>query len=342
MKNNVNPEWNEDLTFSVTDPNALVTLFPNEGVFTGFKAGIASHIDISQYLYPSKILSLAILIKRIECLVYSNQAIGTTTMAYGYSVVLPYATSQIWKSLKQNTTQRNKPNSTTPITSSANAFIDTYRDTSTNKQEMEGTRSLLRLQEVFDHDTFTLDDRMGDAEFEIQPFVEAVKMRLEGIPSGTILRIVEPTRTNCLAEGSRIIYLDGKEAFDRDSIKDDRMGDAEFEIQPLAQSAEMTRSESISSLPGGTILRIRLAVLQEKDFCCREYSSALRAETIKIYCCKLGFTAIIDVDRWKEEKMSEGSYNCPNLASSDHQLTEDVRGSPEINLSPYVCAANML
>lgn len=66
------------------------------------------------------------------------------------------------------------------------------------------------LQSVFDHDTFTLDDSMGDAEFDVKPFVEAVRMPFEGIPDGTIIRKIEPNRQNCLSEESRIIWYDGK------------------------------------------------------------------------------------------------------------------------------------
>ncbi|GAB2228670.1 hypothetical protein Droror1_Dr00022793 [Drosera rotundifolia] len=63
---------------------------------------------------------------------------------------------------------------------------------------------------VYDKDTFTVDDKMGDAEFEIWPFLEAVKMNLEGIPSGTIITKVKPTRENCLSEESNIIWADNK------------------------------------------------------------------------------------------------------------------------------------
>ncbi|KAF5961019.1 hypothetical protein HYC85_002228 [Camellia sinensis] len=63
---------------------------------------------------------------------------------------------------------------------------------------------------VYDKDTFTPDDKMGDAEFDIKPFIEAVKLQLEGIPSGTIIKIIKPTRENCLAEESCIIWADGK------------------------------------------------------------------------------------------------------------------------------------
>lgn len=63
---------------------------------------------------------------------------------------------------------------------------------------------------VYDHDTFTPDDKMGDAEFDIKPFLEAVKMNLEGLPDGTIITKVKPNRVNCIAEESSIIWKDGK------------------------------------------------------------------------------------------------------------------------------------
>ncbi|XP_076901561.1 protein C2-DOMAIN ABA-RELATED 4-like [Bidens hawaiensis] len=64
--------------------------------------------------------------------------------------------------------------------------------------------------EVYDRDTFSPDDKMGDAVFEIQPFLEAVRMRLENLPNDTIITTVKPTRTNCLAEESHITWSDGK------------------------------------------------------------------------------------------------------------------------------------
>ncbi|KAL8257249.1 hypothetical protein R6Q59_029290 [Mikania micrantha] len=64
--------------------------------------------------------------------------------------------------------------------------------------------------EVYDKDAFSIDDKMGSAVFDIQPFLEAVKMRLENLPNGTIITTVKPTRTNCLAEESHITWSDGK------------------------------------------------------------------------------------------------------------------------------------
>ncbi|XP_020252017.1 GTPase activating protein 1-like [Asparagus officinalis] len=64
--------------------------------------------------------------------------------------------------------------------------------------------------EVYDKDRFSADDPMGNAEFDIQPFVEAVKMNVEGVPNGTIIKKLMPNRTNCLAEESPIYVSDGK------------------------------------------------------------------------------------------------------------------------------------
>ncbi|KAL5574006.1 hypothetical protein UlMin_023603 [Ulmus minor] len=63
---------------------------------------------------------------------------------------------------------------------------------------------------VYDKDTFSLDDKMGDAEFEIGTFLEALRMRLGGLPNGTIVTRVQPNRENCLAEESCIVWSDGK------------------------------------------------------------------------------------------------------------------------------------
>ncbi|XP_010916494.1 GTPase activating protein 1 [Elaeis guineensis] len=67
----------------------------------------------------------------------------------------------------------------------------------------------VRLQ-VYDKDTFSSDDPMGNAEFDIQPFLEAVRMNPEAVPNGTIITKVVPNRQNCLAEESRIYWSDGK------------------------------------------------------------------------------------------------------------------------------------
>ncbi|WCJ25232.1 Calcium-dependent lipid-binding (CaLB domain) family protein [Euphorbia peplus] len=64
--------------------------------------------------------------------------------------------------------------------------------------------------EVYDRDMFCRDDKMGDAEIDIRPFLEAIKMQLEGLPSGTIITKILPDRENCLAEESHVVWVDGK------------------------------------------------------------------------------------------------------------------------------------
>ncbi|KAL2522409.1 Calcium-dependent lipid-binding (CaLB domain) family protein [Forsythia ovata] len=63
----------------------------------------------------------------------------------------------------------------------------------------------IKLQ-VYDSDTFTPDDKMGDAEFDIKRFFEVVRMRLQNIPSGTVITKVKPNCENCLAEESPITW----------------------------------------------------------------------------------------------------------------------------------------
>ncbi|XP_047317802.1 protein C2-DOMAIN ABA-RELATED 4-like [Impatiens glandulifera] len=63
---------------------------------------------------------------------------------------------------------------------------------------------------VYDKDLFSLDDKMGDAEFDVKPFIEAVKMHLNKLPSGTIITTVKPARDNCLAEESRVVWENEK------------------------------------------------------------------------------------------------------------------------------------
>ncbi|XP_021652608.2 protein C2-DOMAIN ABA-RELATED 4-like [Hevea brasiliensis] len=63
---------------------------------------------------------------------------------------------------------------------------------------------------VYDHDTFSKDDNMGDAEISIKAFIEALRMNVGGLPNGTIITREQPTRQNCLAEETCISYNDGK------------------------------------------------------------------------------------------------------------------------------------
>ncbi|XP_010450531.1 PREDICTED: protein C2-DOMAIN ABA-RELATED 1-like [Camelina sativa] len=66
---------------------------------------------------------------------------------------------------------------------------------------------------VYDYDVFSPDDKMGEAEFHIGPYIEAIKFCHQlgpGLPSGTIIRKIEPSRKNCLSEESHIVWNQGK------------------------------------------------------------------------------------------------------------------------------------
>lgn len=63
---------------------------------------------------------------------------------------------------------------------------------------------------VYDKDTFTSDDKMGDAQIDIKPFLEVHKLGLLELPDGKELKRVMPTKDNCLSEESRIVSDNGK------------------------------------------------------------------------------------------------------------------------------------
>lgn len=65
--------------------------------------------------------------------------------------------------------------------------------------------------EVFDKDTFSADDEMGDAEIDLQPLAASVRMRkfLKSTPSVTPIRKLVPSKENYLSRESCIQYVDG-------------------------------------------------------------------------------------------------------------------------------------
>ncbi|KAL0805082.1 hypothetical protein Bca101_097573 [Brassica carinata] len=68
-------------------------------------------------------------------------------------------------------------------------------------------------QTVYDKDLFSADDKMGEAEFSIATYLEAVKYRPKvegGLSNGTIIMKIQPTRQNCLSEESHIVWNQGK------------------------------------------------------------------------------------------------------------------------------------
>ncbi|KAK8942867.1 putative ADP-ribosylation factor GTPase-activating protein AGD11 [Platanthera zijinensis] len=67
----------------------------------------------------------------------------------------------------------------------------------------------IKLQ-VYDKDTFSRDDKMGDAEFDIRSFLEAMRTDLSRIRNGAIITTVKPCNENFLARESTIMWKDGK------------------------------------------------------------------------------------------------------------------------------------
>jgi len=86
--------------------------------------------------------------------------------------------------------------------------------------------------EVFDKDTFSRDDPMGDAEIDVAPLIEAVNMNPEEIRNGAIIRSVRPSTKNCLADESHVCWRNGK--FVQDMIlrlKNVESGEIQLQLQ---------------------------------------------------------------------------------------------------------------
>ncbi|KAL7163606.1 hypothetical protein ACSBR2_039677 [Camellia fascicularis] len=85
---------------------------------------------------------------------------------------------------------------------------------------------------VYDKDTFSDDDKMGDAEIDIKPYIECMKMGLENLPTGTKVDRVQPNRTNCLSDESCIIWDSGKMFQDMSlRLRNVDRGEVEIQIQ---------------------------------------------------------------------------------------------------------------
>ena len=60
---------------------------------------------------------------------------------------------------------------------------------------------------MYDKDTFSFDDKMGDAEIDVGPFLKALKMHLKGLPDGIAVSKVQPSSLNCLTQESSIVWM---------------------------------------------------------------------------------------------------------------------------------------
>jgi hypothetical protein len=91
--------------------------------------------------------------------------------------------------------------------------------------------TLSLFQEVYDKNTF-IDDSMGNAELDISPLVEVVRMRLQDVADNTAIRTLVPNRQNCLAEESRIFIAEGKVKQDLVvRLKNVECGEIELQLQ---------------------------------------------------------------------------------------------------------------
>lgn len=89
----------------------------------------------------------------------------------------------------------------------------------------------LNFQEVYDKDTF-VDDPMGNAELDIRPLVEVVKMKLQDVADNAIVKKLVPNRQNCLAEESSIYISEGKVKQDLVvRLKNVECGEIELQLQ---------------------------------------------------------------------------------------------------------------
>ncbi|CAK9180279.1 unnamed protein product [Ilex paraguariensis] len=86
---------------------------------------------------------------------------------------------------------------------------------------------------VFDKDTFTEDDTMGEAEIDIKPYLDCLNMGVQGsLPTGTKVGRVQPNSENCLADESCIVWNSGKIIQDmRLRLRSTECGEVEVQIE---------------------------------------------------------------------------------------------------------------
>ncbi|KAG0484788.1 hypothetical protein HPP92_008669 [Vanilla planifolia] len=101
---------------------------------------------------------------------------------------------------------------------------------------------------VYDKDTFSFDDPMGNAEFDIRPLFDVSLMDLRDFPDGSIVKKLIPNRKNCLAEESLIHLENGKilqDMFLR--LRNVERGEIELQLQWI--SIPTPRCASLDSSP---------------------------------------------------------------------------------------------
>ncbi|XP_028794310.1 protein C2-DOMAIN ABA-RELATED 3-like [Neltuma alba] len=247
VKKNVNPEWNEELIFDLRTPDPPLQLFVyNKGKFSSEDKMGQAEFDINPFhdavmgrlerLKDGDIIT-TIEPNRGNCLaeesqivwkdgkVVQNMFIRLNNVERG-EVELQLSMVYWWGLLKIHVQKGVNLAIRDVIRRSSDPYVVFKMDrqqvkTRVVKQNVnpEWNEELtLYIPDpplpvelfVYDRDTFSSDDKMGEAEFDINPIVEAVKMGVEGLADGTTIRTIPPNRQNRLVERSQIVWKDGQ------------------------------------------------------------------------------------------------------------------------------------
>ncbi|EYU24179.1 hypothetical protein MIMGU_mgv1a023415mg, partial [Erythranthe guttata] len=85
---------------------------------------------------------------------------------------------------------------------------------------------------VHDRTKFKFDDKLGEANLDIRPFVEAVKLNPNGLPNGSISARVLPSISNCLNEESSVFWENGTVKQDMcQRLKNVESGEIELQLE---------------------------------------------------------------------------------------------------------------
>lgn len=84
---------------------------------------------------------------------------------------------------------------------------------------------------MYDHDTFSKDDKMGTAEIDIRRFVECLKMTAAAEDGAELCRI-RPGPDNCLSRESSVVWKKGKMSQEMTvRLKDVECGELHLQIE---------------------------------------------------------------------------------------------------------------
>ncbi|KAL9666757.1 hypothetical protein QQ045_001096 [Rhodiola kirilowii] len=99
------------------------------------------------------------------------------------------------------------------------------------------------LLEVYDEDHFTKDDQIGEANVDIKPYLECLKNKSLNNPSkdGIVVSTVQPSKHNCLARESCIVWKSGKLVQDMTlRLKNVECGEVDIQIEWIDLAGSMS------------------------------------------------------------------------------------------------------